>query len=183
MSDRELSPEQKRWREHPRTRPHSIPVAGPGQESVWSYPRPPRIESVRARVRVEFAGLCIADSTRVVRVVETSSPPCYYIPPEDVRRDLLRAEAGRAFCEWKGHSNYWSLVGGGRESRDAAWSYPEPEPEYVALRDFVAFHAGRVDTCSVGGAPVTPQPGDYYGGWITPDLVGPFKGAPGSENW
>lgn len=156
---------------------------GEGQESVWDYPRPPRVERVAARVRVELAGIALADTTRALRVCETSSPPAYYVPPGDVARAHLEPAAETAFCEWKGLAHCWTARAGGREVREAAWSYPQPDPEYTELRDHLAFHAGRVDACWVGGDRVEPQPGTYYGGWITPNLVGPFKGGPGSERW
>lgn len=164
-------------------RPEGIVAPGPGQESVWDYPRPPRLERVAPRVTVELAGVLVADSRRALRVCETSSPPAYYVPPADVRLELLTATPERACCEWKGLAHYWSLQVGNRVVPEAAWSYPDPDPPYAALRDHLAFHADRLDACHVGEARVVPQPGGYYGGWITPQLVGPFKGEPGSEAW
>lgn len=177
------SAERERWRQFPRVRPVDTVPAGPGQESVWDYPRPPRIEPVEARVRVEFAGMVLADTRRALRVCETSSPPAYYIPPADVRMDHLLPSARTSFCEWKGVAAYWSVVDGARHAKDAAWSYPEPDPGFESIRDYLAFYPGRMDACWVGEQRVTPQPGFYYGGWVTPDLVGPFKGVPGSESW
>ncbi len=179
----EIERERRRWRRAVRKRPDRIATPGPGQESVWDYPRPPRLERVSRPVRVEFAGVLLAESDRALRVCETSSPPAYYLPPEDVRRDLLEPFEHRTLCEWKGLATYWSLRVGERVAREAAWSYPDPDPAYAALRDHFAFHAGRVDACRVGGERVTPQPGAFYGGWITPELVGPFKGEAGSEGW
>jgi len=150
---------------------------------VWDYPRPPRIERVDVPVRVELAGVVIARSERARRVVETSSPPCYYLARQDVLGDVLEDSASTSFCEWKGIARYLSLRVGDRYAADAAWTYPDPDPGYEELRDHVAFFASRVDTCYVGDALVRAQPGGYYGGWITPDLVGPFKGEPGTEDW
>lgn len=158
-------------------------VPGPGQESVWDYPRPPRIERVEAEVRVECAGVAVARSRRALRVLETASPPTYYVHPADVRCDLLELDDAETFCEWKGAARYWSLEVEGQRVAQAAWSYASPDEGFAAIRDHFAFHAGRVGGCFVGGVRVEPQPGEYYGGWVTPDLVGPFKGEPGSEGW
>lgn len=135
------------------------------------------------RVIVEFAGETIADTTRALRVLETSHPPTYYLPPEDVRRELLRPAQGSSSCEWKGAASYVDVVVGDHVAHDAGWYYPKPPARYSALRDHVAFYAGRVDRCTVDGVVVTPQPGGFYGGWITPDVVGPFKGEPGTRDW
>ncbi len=115
--------------------------------------------------------------------METAGAPVYYFPPEDVRTDLLRPSGRRTHCEWKGWAEYWSLEGRGGVVRDAAWSYPDPAPGYERVRDWLAFYAGKVDRCRVGDVPVRPQPGGFYGGWVTPDLVGPIKGEPGTEGW
>jgi uncharacterized protein (DUF427 family) len=167
----------------PRPGPAGRAVPGPGQESVWDYPRPPRVETSTRRVRVEFAGVEVADSIRAVRVLETAGAPCWYLPREDVRTDLLESANYRTFCEWKGSADHFDLVAGGRRSRRAAWSYPEPSPGYEAIAGFIAFYASRVDVATVDGERVTPQPGGYYGGWVTSDVVGPFKGEPGTEGW
>jgi uncharacterized protein (DUF427 family) len=155
----------------------------PGQESVWDYPRPPRAEPCSNRVRVEFNGETIADTTRAWRLLETSHPPVYYIPREDVRTEFLQASAKRTFCEFKGEAGYWDLQVGARISRDAAWSYKSPAQPYDALRDHLAFYPSRVDACLVDDERVQPQTGDFYGGWITSNLVGPFKGGPGTSHW
>lgn len=183
MLPRQDESDRDRWRNAPRARPAGIVAPGPGQESVWDYPRPPRVEPVRARVRVVFNATVIAETTGALRVCETSSPPCYYIPPGDVLPGVLEPSARTSFCEWKGTAAYWTVQAGGRVAKDAAWSYPEPDPGYEAIRDYVAFYPGRMDACWVGDARVVPQPGFYYGGWITPELVGPFKGVPGSASW
>jgi uncharacterized protein (DUF427 family) len=152
-------------------------------ESVWDYPRPPRLERVLRRVRVELGGGLIVDSARAWRVCETAGPPCYYVPPEDVAPGVLSPSPHRSVCEWKGEACYWNASAGGRVVEDAAWSYPAPAPGFEPIRDHVAFYAGRVDACWVGDDRVVPQPGRFYGGWITPELRGPFKGDPGSEHW
>ena len=155
----------------------------PRRESVWDYPRPPRLEPVGRRVRVVFAGQTVADSICALRVLETSHPPTYYIPPQDVRADLLERSARRSFCEFKGEARYVSLRVGGRVSLDCGWTYPDPAPGFRPLKDHVAFYAGRVDECWVGDERAQPQPGGFYGGWVTSDLEGPFKGEPGTEGW
>ncbi len=179
----DLHEQRRRWRQAPRTRPETIVVPGPGQQSVWDFPRPPRIEHVARPVRVEFAGVVVAQTDRALRVVETSSPPCYYLPREDVEVGYLEASASTSFCEWKGIARYVSLRVGERRALDAAWTYPDPDPGFEALRDHLAFFPGRVDACFVGDERVRAQQGPYYGGWITPELVGPFKGEPGTEDW
>lgn len=156
---------------------------GPGQESVWDYPRPPRLEQARRHIRVEHQGLVVADTRRAWRVLETSHPPVYYIPPDDVDLSLLRPTRRRTFCEWKGHAVYHDLAVGESLVEEAAWSYPDPTPAFAPIRDHLAFYASRVDLCSVDGEVATGQRGDFYGGWITSDIVGPFKGGPGSSFW
>jgi uncharacterized protein (DUF427 family) len=155
----------------------------PGQESVWDYPRPPAICPDERRVVVTFAGETIADTRRAIRILETSHPPTWYLPLDDVRGELLRPGTGGSSCEWKGRASSLDVVLGDREAFDAAWSYPSPSPRFAALRDHVAFYAGRVDRVTVDGEPVRPQPGTFYGGWITNDVVGPFKGDAGSRGW
>jgi uncharacterized protein (DUF427 family) len=156
---------------------------GPGQESVWEYPRPPRLEPVGRRLRVVFNGQTVADSVRGFRVLETSHPPVYYIPVEDVTPGALVSAPGGSFCEFKGRAVYWDLVAGGARSPLAAWSYPNPSRAFAPIANHVAIYASRVDACYVDDALVTPQPGDFYGGWVTPDIVGPFKGGPGTSGW
>ena len=171
------------WRGLHRERPERVEAPGAGQESVWDYPRPPRVEAVSARLRVEFAGVVVAETGRGLRVVETSSPPAYYFPPEDVKTALLRPMRHRTLCEWKGEAAYWTLMARGREAEAAAWSYPSPSTGYEVLAGWFAFHAGRADACYVDGERAAPQPGGYYGGWVTASVVGPFKGEPGTERW
>ena len=161
-----------------------VPVQpGPGQESVWDYPRPPRVVPSRRRVRVEFAGAVIAESVAAQRILETSGPPCWYIPAQDVRMELLEPVEKVTVCEWKGLATHYDVVVGDRRARQAAWSYPTPNPGYEAIAGYVAFYPARVDACFVESERVRPQPGEYYGGWITDDVVGPFKGEPGTSHW
>jgi uncharacterized protein (DUF427 family) len=163
---------------------HPVPeVPGPGQESVWSYPRPPRLEGSSRRVRVVFADRVIAESTRALRLLETSHPPTWYLPPEDVDFARVVPASGSSFCEWKGAARYWDVVVGDRRVVQAAWSYPKPMAPFQALADHLAFYASRMDACFVDDERVIPQPGGFYGGWITSDVAGPFKGIPGSRGW
>ena len=165
------------------TRPPWAVVPGPGQESVWDYPRPPRVEPVPVPVRVAFGGVTIAESVRAVRVLETASPPTVYLPPDDVRRDCLMPSRHRTFCEWKGWASYWTVRAGGRVADEAAWSYEDPTSPFASLRHWVSFYPGRVDGCWIGDERVRPQPGRFYGGWMTSAIVGPVKGEPGTEGW
>ncbi len=155
----------------------------PGHESVWDYPRPPRIEHTPKRVRVVFGGETIADTMRAKRVLETSHPPVYYIPPEDIRVGAVRPVDGSSCCEWKGAAGYLTVEAGGLQAERAAWYYPEPTPGFEDLRGHVAFYPSRMDACYVDDERVAAQEGDFYGGWITKEIVGPFKGAPGTRGW
>jgi uncharacterized protein (DUF427 family) len=155
---------------------------GPGQESVWDYPRPPRVEPVADRVTIEFAGQLVVDTTDAVRVLETSHPPVYYVPRSAVRAALAVAP-GASWCEFKGEARYLDLRVGERIAPAALWTYPRPSRGYEVLRDRVAVYPGRMDRCTVGGEAVVPQEGDFYGGWITSKVVGPFKGAQGTLGW
>ena len=166
----------------------------PGQESVWDYPRPPALEPVDREIVVEFGGVEIARTTAedpAYRVLETSHPPVYYLPPAAFGPGTLRPAGGGSFCEWKGQAAYFDLVVPADRAADGvehlaaakAWSYPDPTDRFAAIRDHVALYAHAVDRCTVGGVEVTPQPGGFYGGWITPDVVGPFKGGPGTWGW
>ncbi len=153
-------------------------------ESVWDYPRPPRLEPTPRRIRIVHAGVVLADTTRALRILETSHPPVYYLPPSDLAMQFLRPSPRRqSFCEFKGFASYWSIEVDGAVSADAAWSYANPSPRYAELRDHLAFYASKVDECWVDDERVVPQPGDFYGGWITSHVSGPFKGAPGTLGW
>jgi len=162
---------------------HERVTPDPGQESVWDYPRPPRVEAVPERIRVVVAGVDVADTTRALRVLETAGAPVYYIPPEDVRMDLLTPTAHMTDCEWKGDASYFRLRIGDRDIPNVAWAYSTPLSGYESIRDHLAFYAGLVDEAWVGDERATPQPGRFYGGWITSRVVGPFKGGPGSSSW
>ena len=163
-------------------RPQPDPV-GPGQESVWAYPRPAIAEPTAAHIRIEHNGTIAADTRASVRTLETSHPPSYYIPPADIAPGVLRRASGSSFCEWKGAAIYWDVVIGEIVLPRVGWSYPDPSRAFALLRDHVAFYARPFDRCSVDGETVVPQPGDFYGGWITSKLAGPFKGIPGSRGW
>jgi uncharacterized protein (DUF427 family) len=156
---------------------------GPGQESVWEYPRPPRLEDSNRRVKVVFGGVTLAYTTRAKRVLETSHPPVYYIPPDDIRMEHLTFAEGTSFCEWKGAARYYDLETEERRERRAAWFYPEPVPTYAELKGYVAFYPSLMDACWVDGEKVRAQEGDFYGGWVTSEIVGPFKGGPGTWGW
>lgn len=168
----------------PAPRPRPTPIEpGPGQESVWDYPRPPRLSPSDAEVIVEIGGVEIAHSTRAIRVLETGHPPVWYIPPEDVRLERIVPETGTSFCEWKGTAHYYGVRTDAGVRESVAWCYPEPSPGFEPIARYLAFYPGRVDRCTVNGIAVQPQAGGFYGGWITPDVVGPFKGDPGTEGW
>lgn len=156
---------------------------GPGQESVWDYPRPPRLEDSTRLVRVIFNGVTIAETRRAKRVLETSHPPVYYIPPEDVQMEYLSSAPNATFCEWKGAARYYTVSVNGKTAPSAAWYYPEPTASFATLQGYIAFYPARMESCFVDGERVQPQPGDFYGGWITSEIVGPFKGAPGTRGW
>jgi uncharacterized protein (DUF427 family) len=158
-------------------------VPGPGEESVWDYPRPPRVEAVPERIRVVVGNVAIADSTRALRVLETAGAPVYYLPREDVRVDLFARTTHATRCEWKGDATYWSVAVAGRSIDDAAWSYEAPKPGFEAIIGCFAFYAAKVDEAWVGEERATPQPGGFYGGWVTTRIVGPIKGEPGSAGW
>ncbi len=159
-----------------------LPV-GPGQESVWDYPRPPRVEPVSDLIRVVFNGVEIARTQSAYRVLETSHPPTYYIPQADIAMQYLKQTTRRSFCEFKGAASYWSVEVNGRRSDDAAWMYAHPSSGYEVIQNHLAFYASRVDACFVGDEQVQAQEGDFYGGWITSKIVGPFKGAAGTWGW
>ena len=173
---------RKHWTWRGQTRPPFAVMPRPGQESVWDYPRPPMLALEQREVVVRWGDVEVARTRRAVRILETSHPPSYYLPWDDVAKVLLQPAPGTSFCEWKGPAQYWTLVDGDRCVPSVAWSYPHPLAGAEALATCVAFYAGALD-CSVDGAVVQPQPGGFYGGWITPELVGPFKGDPGSQNW
>ncbi len=163
-------------------RPRRI-LLEPGQESVWDYPRPPRVEPTPKHLRVIFNGETIADTRRALRVLETSHPPVYYFPPQDVRMECLQPAARHSYCEFKGSARYYTVAVGAQRAENAAWYYPQPQAGYEALANYVAFYPARMDACYVDDQVVTPQPGEFYGGWITQEIIGPFKGGPDTWNW
>ena len=152
------------------------------RENVQTYPRPPSLDPVPARLQVLLGGAVVADTTAGLRVCETHHAPTYYFPPEDVAAELIPAGGG-SLCEWKGRARYFDVALGGATARRAAWAYPTPTPRFAALAGYLAFYPGAFDACRVGDMPVTPQPGGFYGGWVTENLDGIVKGRPGTEFW
>lgn len=182
MSD-ELELARLRWRYTGKQRPKFATTPAPGQESVWDYPRPPRIEVDARRVQVFVAGVALADTRRCLRVLETASPPTFYLPKEAVRMEYLRPCTGSSVCEWKGQASYWSIYLDDTLISDrAAWSYPRPYKGFEPIAEYVSFYPAKVE-CYVAGNRVAAQPGGFYGGWVTPEIVGPFKGLPGTQGW
>lgn len=155
----------------------------PGQESVWDYPRPPRLEDVSQHIWIVFNDVIIADTNRAKRVLETSHPPVYYLPPDDIQMEYLRQNSHRSFCEFKGMAGYYDLDVNGKQVQNVAWFYPDPVPQYAGLRDYLAFYPSKADACYVGDERVRAQEGDFYGGWVTDSIVGPFKGSAGTWGW
>jgi uncharacterized protein (DUF427 family) len=155
----------------------------PGQESVWDYPRPPALVASEELVTVVLGGVEICETSTSWRVLETSHPPTYYLPRAAFREGALVPAAGSSFCEWKGEAAYLDVVGGTTVRRRAGWYYPQPSPRFAALRGHIALYPGLMDLCLVDGERVEPQPGGFYGGWVTSSVVGPFKGGPGSQGW
>ena len=177
VTDRVLAARAK-WHFRGRTRPAFAQPPGPGEESVWDYPRPPGIAPEPRRVRVSHEGRVLADSTLAVRVLETASPPTFYIPPEDVDKTLFRPSGRTTLCEWKGVAREFDLA----DRAGVAWAYFDTFPDFRAITGYFSFYPARV-CCTVDGEAVRPQPGGYYGGWLTHEVVGPVKGEPGSESW
>jgi len=155
----------------------------PGQESVWDYPRPPKLEDTSKHIQIIFNGEAIADTHNAKRVLETSHPPVYYLPPSDIKMEYLSRTPNSSFCEWKGLASYYTIIVGDQQAENAAWFYLNPTPDFAAIKDYVAFYPHLMDACYVDGEKVQPQPGNFYGGWITSDIVGPFKGGAGTWNW
>ncbi len=158
-------------------------VPAPGQESVWDYPRPPRVEPEPRQVTIVFNGSLILESSNALRVLETSHPPNIYVPVAAVASGVLVSNPQHTVCEWKGQASYWDVRVGDQTSSAAAWGYRSPQPGFEVLVDHVSFYPGRMDACYLGDELVMPQPGNFYGGWITSDVVGPFKGGSGSWGW
>jgi uncharacterized protein (DUF427 family) len=168
-------------------RPSKIEVPGPGQESVWDYPRPPEVRQAEGPLKVVFAGDVVAQTSRGLKVVETAGAPVYHFPPEDVRTELLKPIPGSSFCEWKGEARYFDLVVRGQKADKAVYCYPDPLDDlgqgFSRITGWYVFYAGLVDEVWLGDEQATPQPGGYYAGWVTSRITGPIKGAPGSEGW
>ena len=154
-----------------------------GQESVWDYPRPPRVEASQQHVQVMFNNILIADTHNAYRVLETSHPPVYYIPQTDIRMTYLNQTNRQTICEFKGTASYWSITAGEQAQINDAWSYANPIKGFEVLRDYIAFYPSRMQSCTVDGEPVKAQASDFYGGWITSNIVGPFKGGAGTWGW
>jgi len=169
------------WNFSGQRRPDFADEPGPGQESVWDYPRPPALVDCAQLIEVKSGTMVLARSEHSKRILETASPPTIYIPPDDIRFELLQPVRGASMCEWKGLASYWGMTNSG-DSMAVAWSYPSPQPAFTAIRDWLCFYPGRVE-CFVDGERVRPQDGGFYGGWVTDAIVGPWKGAPGTSHW
>lgn len=175
-----LQAARDQWSNRGEARPSFADEPGPGQESAWDYPRPPAVVPDWRTVEVhDDEGRLIVRATHAVRVLETSHPPTFYVPPDAVTPDALESTAGASHCEWKGRAEYVALAG---SSAPVGWRYPSPYPDFADHAGWVAFYPGRV-ACTVDGERVRPQAGGFYGGWITDDVVGPFKGEPGTSGW
>lgn len=170
------------WRYYGQRRPPFAVEPGPGQESVWDYPRPPRIEPDGREVVVRVGEVVVARTRQACRVLETASPPTFYLPPSDVNLSRLRPAPGASGCEWKGTARYWSVDADGTLLSAVGWSYDRPLPAFHVIAGWLSFYPGRIE-CYVDGARVQPQPGGFYGGWLTPEIVGPVKGEGGSQGW
>ena len=169
------------WQFNGKARPSFAEAPGPGQESVWDYPRPPSIMDDAREVVVKVNGVVVATTTRSRRVLETASPPTFYIPKEDVAIEMLKQSPGSSFCEWKGAATYWSFAGG-QPVANIGWSYEAPSESFQSIAGYLSFYPALAE-CLVAGETARPQPGGFYGGWITSELVGPFKGEPGTSGW
>lgn len=167
------------WKFEGQRRPDFAIEPGPGQESVWDYPRPPAVLRDARRVEVYAGDRLIAATDAAWRVLETASPPTFYLPPESIADGALETASGRSFCEWKGEATYWSLAG---QAEPVGWSYPTASGSFAPVRGYLSFYPGRV-ACFVDGERVRPQPGGFYGGWMTDEIVGPVKGEPGTGHW
>jgi uncharacterized protein (DUF427 family) len=154
-----------------------------GQESVWDYPRPPKLERTNKHLVIVFGGETIAETNRAFRVLETSHPPVYYLPPEDVRVEFLTETSGSSFCEWKGHAGYYTIEVSNKRVENAAWFYANPTKNFAEIKNHIAFYPSKMDACYADGELVQTQEGDFYGGWITPEIIGPFKGGTGTLGW
>ncbi|MGB5808913.1 MAG: DUF427 domain-containing protein [Polyangiales bacterium] len=182
MDQDDLERARAMWRYRGTGRPSFAVDPAPGQESVWDYPRPPRMEADARHVRVLYRDTLIASSTASVRILETAGPPVFYLPRQDAHLEHLVARPGGSLCEWKGAATYWSLQWGGQEIPDVGWSYEDPFAPYESIRGYVSFYPAKLD-CYLDDERVGAQPGGFYGGWVTREIVGPFKGEPGTGGW
>jgi uncharacterized protein (DUF427 family) len=169
------------WKFRGLKRPHFAITPVPGQESVWDYPRPPKLAPDRRPIEVYFGERLVAASTRAYRVLETASPPSFYIPPNDVNWELICSVPGSSICQWKGVAKYWTMTSNPKVGV-VGWTYPDPKPGFAKIRDYISYYPAAL-RCYVAGERVSAQPGRFYGGWITSEIVGPFKGEPGTESW
>ena len=168
-----------------RPAPNDIPKPRKGQESVWDYPRPPALEHIKAHGLVKYKDIIIADSKNIIKIMETASPPTYYIPENDIDINMLHKNNHYTFCEWKGEANYFDLVSGSNVIENVAWTYPDPladTTDFLPIKHHLAFYAGTLD-CYLDDEKVDPQQSKFYGGWVTSRILGPFKGEPGTSHW
>jgi uncharacterized protein (DUF427 family) len=170
------------WQFTGRTRPSFAITPGDDQESIWDYPRPPICVEDSREVIVSFGDMVVAKSNSAYRILETASPPTFYIPPADVNLDLLAQSSGSSFCEWKGAATYWSLPDAGNAGTNVGWSYQSPTSNFEVIKDYLSFYPAKLQ-CTVAGEIVRPQPGGFYGGWVTNEIIGPYKGEPGTAGW
>jgi uncharacterized protein (DUF427 family) len=178
----ELSRLRESWLYRGQRRPDFATPPGPGQESVWDYPRPPVLQADTRRVTIHLGDICVADTTGAMRLLETAGAPCFYLPPGDVQPDCLQPAGGKSLCEWKGQARYFDVLAGNAFVPGAAWSYPGAREPFEAIAGWFAFYPADLN-CRVAGERVRPQPGGFYGGWVTRDVVGPFKGESGTLGW
>lgn len=171
-----------KWKFRGDSHPDFADIPESGQESVWDYPRPPAIDPNKRNVIVSFDQIVVAESINTIRILETASPPVFYIPQDDIDINLLGEKSGSSICEWKGAAVYWDVIVNSERIFNAGWSYPRPFPGYEQIANYIAFYPSKLD-CFVDGEKVRPQPGEFYGGWVTSDIAGPFKGERGSEWW
>lgn len=184
MSDfvEQIKSARSKWQYTGKFRPDFAESPTENQESVWDYPRPPKIDPDERHILVKHDDLIIAETYSSIRILETASPPVFYISPSDANFDYLKEAQGSSICEWKGTAKYWSLYLKDRVIKNIGWSYPSPFKEFEIIKDYISFYPARLD-CYVDGEKVMPQPGGFYGGWVTSEIIGPFKGKPGSGWW
>ena len=170
------------WQFTGRSRPSFAIVPNDNQESVWDYPRPPACVLDSREIVVSHGDDLIAKTNRAYRILETASPPTFYLPPDDINLQMLTRSSGSSFCEWKGVATYWSLTSAGTAGLNAGWSYQSPTAAYAMIKDYLSFYPAKLQ-CTVDGEIVRPQPGGFYGGWVTDEIIGPYKGDPGTSGW